>query len=153
VFLGRRSWEQIQQHFAEADLFMFTSLRDTFGTVNFEALAKGCPVMCLDHHGVGSHLPDAVAIKVPATTPQAVVDAMARHIDQLASDRAPLREMSQAAYSFAATQQWDRRALLMDQLYRQVLARRAANTRSLGVSQTVSRQPTQPSDVEMKGSL
>ena len=106
VFLGRLSWQEMQQRFAEADLFMFTSLRDTFGTVNFEALAKGCPVICLNHQGVGSHLPDAVAIKVPPTTPQAVVHAMARHIDSLASDRVPLRRMSQAAYSFATTQQW-----------------------------------------------
>jgi glycosyltransferase involved in cell wall biosynthesis len=130
VFLGGLSWQEMQQHFAQTDLFMFTSLRDTFGTVNFEALAKGCPIMCLDHHGVGSHLPDAVAIKVPATTPQAVVQAMARQIDTLASDRAQLRRMSQAAYSFARTQQWDDRAVLMEQLYRQVLARRGVNQTS-----------------------
>ena len=49
VFLGRLSWQEMQQRFAEADLFMFTSLRDTSGAVNFEALAKGCPVMCLNH--------------------------------------------------------------------------------------------------------
>jgi glycosyltransferase involved in cell wall biosynthesis len=130
VFLGRLSWQEMQQRFAEADLFMFTSLRDTFGSVNFEALAKGCPVMCLNHQGVGSHLPDAVAIKVPATTPQAVVQAMVRHIDSLAADRARLRRMSQAAYSFATTQQWKDRALVMEQLYRQVLARRGVNQTS-----------------------
>jgi glycosyltransferase involved in cell wall biosynthesis len=129
-FLGHLPWRELQQRFAEADLFMFTSLRDTFGTVNLEALAKGCPVMCLNHQGVGTHLPDAVAIKVPATTPQAVVQGMARHIDSLASDRARLRRMSEAAYIFATTQQWDDRALLMEQLYRQVLARRSVNQTS-----------------------
>ena len=123
VFLGHLSWHELQQRFAEADLLMFTSLRDTFGTVNFEALAKGCPVLCLNHHGVGSHLPDAAAIKVPATTPQAVIEAMAGHIDALASDRARLRRMSEAGYNFAITQQWGERALLMERHYRQVLAR------------------------------
>jgi hypothetical protein len=39
--------------------------------------------------------------------------------------------MSQAGYSFATTQQWKNRALQMEHLYRQVLARR-------GVSQTAS---------------
>jgi glycosyltransferase involved in cell wall biosynthesis len=124
VFLGRLPWQEMQQHFAEADLFLFTSLRDTFGSVNFEALAKGCPVICLDHQGVGSHLPDAVAIKVPATTPKAVVEAMAHHIDSLAFDRARLRQMSLEAYRFATTHQWGDRALLMEKLYRQVLALR-----------------------------
>jgi glycosyltransferase involved in cell wall biosynthesis len=135
VFLGQLPWREMQQHFAQADLFIFTSLRDTFGTVSFEALAKGCPVICLDHHGVGSHLPDAVAIKVPVTTPRAVVYTMAHHIDSLASDRPRLRRMSQAAYSFARTQLWHDRALLMERLYRQVLARG-------GVNQTSS--PTEP---------
>jgi len=128
VFLGGLSWQEMQQHFVEADLFVFTSLRDTLGTVNFEAMAKGCPVMCLDHHGVGSHLPDAVAVKVPVTALQAVVQAMASHIDALASDRARLRGMSQAAYRFATTQRWDERALLMEHFYRQVLARRGVES-------------------------
>jgi glycosyltransferase involved in cell wall biosynthesis len=130
VFLGRLPWQELQQRFAEADLFVFTSLRDTFGAVNLEALAKGCPVMCLNHQGVGSHLPDAVAIKVPPTTPRAVVQAMASHIDSLASNRVGLRRMSQAGYSFATTQQWKDRALLMEQLYRQVLARHSVNQTS-----------------------
>jgi hypothetical protein len=55
---------------------------------------------------------------------------MARHIEALASDRERLRQMSQAAYSFAATQQWDNRARLMERLYRQVLARRGVNRAS-----------------------
>jgi glycosyltransferase involved in cell wall biosynthesis len=129
-FLGHVPWQDLQQRFAEADLFVFTSLRDTFGTVNLEALAKGCPVMCLNQHGVGTHLPDDVAVKVPPTTPEAVVQAMAHQIDSLASDRARLRKMSQAAYRFASTQQWSDRAVVMEQLYRQVLARRAVDQTS-----------------------
>jgi glycosyltransferase involved in cell wall biosynthesis len=130
VFLGHLPWRDMQQRFAEADLFMFTSLRDTSGAVYFEAVAKGCPVMCLNHHGAGSHLPDAAAIKVPVTTPRAVVQAMARHIDSLASDRTRLRGMSQPAYNFATTQQWADRAVLMEKLYRQVLKRRGVNQTS-----------------------
>jgi glycosyltransferase involved in cell wall biosynthesis len=130
-FLGHVPWRELQQRFAEADLFIFTSLRDTFGTVNLEALAKGCPVMCLNHQGVGTHLPADAAIKVSPTKPEEVVQAMARHIDALASDRARLRQMSEAAYRFATTQQWNDRALVMEQLYRQVLARRAVNQTSL----------------------
>jgi len=126
-FLGSLPWQETQRRFAEADLFLFTSLRDTFGTVNLEAAAKGCPVICLDHHGVASHLPDDAAIKVPPTTPRAVVQAMARHIDALAADRARLRRMSEAAHRFSATQQWADRAVVMEKIYRQVLARRGVD--------------------------
>lgn len=126
TFLDQLSWPDMQQRFAEADLFLFTSLRDTFGTVNFEAMAKGCPVICLDHTGVGTHLPDDAAIKVPVTTPREVVKEMARQIEALATDRARLQRMSEAAYNFAATQHWENRALLMEQLYRQVLRQHVA---------------------------
>jgi glycosyltransferase involved in cell wall biosynthesis len=127
TFLGHLSWEDVQRRLAEADLFLFTSLRDAFGTVNFEAMAKGCPVLCLNHNGVATHLPELAAIKVPVTTPQVVVREIARHIEALASDRARLRRMSEAAYSFAATQSWDGRALRMEQFYRQVLRQRTAD--------------------------
>jgi glycosyltransferase involved in cell wall biosynthesis len=119
-FLGRLSWQELQQRLATADLFMFTSLRDTFGTVNLEAMAKGCPVICLNQNGVGAHLPDDAAIKVPVTTPRAVVQEIAHKIEALASDRASLRHMSEAAYRFAEEQRWERRAMRMEELYRQV---------------------------------
>jgi glycosyltransferase involved in cell wall biosynthesis len=133
TFLGQLSWEDLQQRLAEADLFLFTSLRDAFGTVNFEAMAKGCPVLCLNHNGVATHLPDLAAIKVAVTTPRTLAREIARQIEALASDRAQLRRMSEAAYSFAATQSWDGRALLMEQLYRQVLIRRVADPAAAAV--------------------
>jgi glycosyltransferase involved in cell wall biosynthesis len=130
TFLGRLSWQNLQQRFTEVDLFLFTSLRDTLGAVIFEAMAKGCPVMCLNHNGAGTHLPDDASIKVPVTTPREVVHEMVRQIDALASDRARLQRMSKAAYRFATTQQWDQRATLMEELYRQMLAQRGAADRA-----------------------
>ena len=124
AFLGHLSWEDVQQRLDEVDLFLFTSLRDAFGTVNFEAMAKSCPVLCLNHNGVAAHLPELATIKVPVTTQRAVVREIARQIDALASHRGRLERMSEAAYNFAATQHWENRALLMEQLYRQVLQQR-----------------------------
>jgi glycosyltransferase involved in cell wall biosynthesis len=136
TFLGRLSWEDLQQRFIQADLFLFTSLRDTLGAVVFEAMAKGCPVMCLNHNGAATHLPADAAIKVPVTTPQRVVKQLAREIEALASDPKRLRLMSDAAYRFITTQQWDKRARDMENLYRQVLARHghSAGAVSVGAS-------------------
>ena len=72
-FLGRVPHAEILSLFETAHVFIFTSLRDTFGNTALEALIAGAPVVCIDHNGVGAHLPSDAAIKVPLTTPAEVV--------------------------------------------------------------------------------
>tara|TARA_R110002096_G_scaffold75540_4_gene178451 strand:+ start:1586 stop:2758 length:1173 start_codon:yes stop_codon:yes gene_type:complete len=43
-FLGSKSGEDLARHFADADVFVFPSLTDTFGLVILEAMACGTPV-------------------------------------------------------------------------------------------------------------
>jgi glycosyltransferase involved in cell wall biosynthesis len=43
-FLGKKVGEDLAQHYAAADIFVFPSLTDTFGLVILEALASGVPV-------------------------------------------------------------------------------------------------------------
>jgi glycosyltransferase involved in cell wall biosynthesis len=44
VFTGPKSGEELAEHYASADAFVFPSLTDTFGNVILEALACGVPV-------------------------------------------------------------------------------------------------------------
>jgi glycosyltransferase involved in cell wall biosynthesis len=44
VFVGTKQGEDLAQHYAAADVFVFPSLTDTFGLVVLEALACGVPV-------------------------------------------------------------------------------------------------------------
>jgi glycosyltransferase involved in cell wall biosynthesis len=44
VFLGRLPTEELADHYASADVFVFPSVTDTFGNVIVEALASGTPV-------------------------------------------------------------------------------------------------------------
>lgn len=44
VFLGAKFGDDLARHFADADVFVFPSLTDTFGLVNIEAMATGTPV-------------------------------------------------------------------------------------------------------------
>lgn len=43
-FVGARTGEDLAQHYADADVFVFPSRTDTFGLVLLEALASGVPV-------------------------------------------------------------------------------------------------------------
>lgn len=122
MFLGSLPWRLLQERFAEAHVFLFTSVQDTLGSVVFEAVAKGCPVICLDHGGA-AHLPDDVAIKISPRTPRRAVEEIARAIDRLASDRAQLKQLSEAAYRWSKSQRWDVRANAMAECYAELLSK------------------------------
>jgi len=44
IFVGSKQGEDLAEHYAAADVFVFPSLTDTFGLVVLEALASGVPV-------------------------------------------------------------------------------------------------------------
>lgn len=51
IFLGRKPHQDVPKFFASADIFIFTSLTDTFGLVTLEAAASGTPVLAYNVRG------------------------------------------------------------------------------------------------------
>ncbi len=120
TFLGRVPWRQMVNLFRSSDLFLFTSLRDSFGSVVLEAMGQGLPIVTLDHQGVGDHVPATAGIKVPVTTPEPTIAALAQGLRQLYSNPALRHQMGHAAWTYAQSQTWDQRAQRMDQYYQEV---------------------------------
>jgi glycosyltransferase involved in cell wall biosynthesis len=116
-FRGRIPWPDLQMLYRTAHVFLFTSIRDSYGTAPLEALAAGAPLICLDHQGADVHLPDDVAVRIPLGRPRAIAAATARAIDNLAQDRGRLAEMSCASRRYAETEAWDSRAASMQRHY------------------------------------
>lgn len=101
-----------------ADLFAFTSLRDTSGNVVLEALGAGLPVICLDHQGAHDIVTDRCGVKIPVTTPREVVCALRDAMLWLASDEAVWRRLSHGASDRAQELSWGRQAERMATIYR-----------------------------------
>jgi len=57
VFTGPKFDVELARHFADADVFVFPSLTDTFGLVNLEAMACGTPVAAFPAHGPKDIIP------------------------------------------------------------------------------------------------
>lgn len=122
-WLGWVPFAEMQDHFRGADLFIFTSLRDTSGNVVLEALSAGTPVIGPDHQGVGDMVDETCGFLVPVTTYPAMVAAYRDAIVQLSSDREWLGRLSEGARYRADHYSWNRQGERMRDLYNDVVAR------------------------------
>jgi glycosyltransferase involved in cell wall biosynthesis len=140
--LYRRSWERLAQRlgigqhiqwtgwiphhealqqYRWADLFVFTSLRDTFPTAVLEALSQGLPVVCFDHLGMGDIVNERCGKKIPLTTPAAAVNALREAIVAATSDSAGWERLSRGAIERASEYTWSQQGKQLARYYRQVL--------------------------------
>ncbi len=93
-FAGYRQGEDLADHYAASDIFVFASLTETFGNVVLEAMASGLPVVALRAGGVGETVqPEATGILIdPAEPPASMASALIRLIDRPNErGRCPLR--------------------------------------------------------------
>lgn len=112
-WLGWLPHDEAGSQYLWADVFAFTSVRDTTGTVLLEALDAGVPVVTLDHQGAADVVTDDAGIKVPVTTPDETVARLSWAFVELATDSLVRRTLSDGAirraeaYRFEAKrEQW-----------------------------------------------
>lgn len=56
IFAGVQRGDALSRHFASADLFVFSSLSETFGNVTLEAMASGLASVAFDYGAAREHL-------------------------------------------------------------------------------------------------
>lgn len=86
VFAGAVDHEEVLVRMGEADVFFFTSVRDTSGGVNLEAMAMGLPVLCLAHQGVGDITNESCAIRIPPGEIDETIRGLADGVRRFCSD-------------------------------------------------------------------
>jgi glycosyltransferase involved in cell wall biosynthesis len=96
-FWGRVPHDEVPKMLLDSDIFLFTSLRDTFPTVVLESMALGLPAVSLDHQGLRTLTDDAV-IKVPVTDAETIVNDLAHALSQLVQAPAERRSRGYAAW-------------------------------------------------------
>ncbi|MFO0805466.1 MAG: glycosyltransferase [Gemmataceae bacterium] len=122
TWCGWLAHSEAVRQFDWADVFAFTSLRDTFPTVLLEALAAGTPVVCLDHHGMRDIVTPECGIKIPMTTPERVIADLSDSLAGMAGDPARWNALSRGAVERARLFLWSRLGDEMGSIYRQLLA-------------------------------
>lgn len=114
---GRLSWTEVHRAYESADVFVFTSLRDTDGMQLLEAMAHALPIITLDHQGAAELVPDEAGIKVPVTSPWQTRQGIADAIVELAGSADLRATMGAAAHRRALDFTLSRRMRDIEALY------------------------------------
>ncbi len=85
-FLGQVPRSDVETLYREADAFLFPSFREPSGSVIFEALRHGLPVITTNRGGPGYVVDDSCGISVDAHSPEQLANDLAGAITTLALD-------------------------------------------------------------------
>lgn len=109
-------------HYDWADVFAFTSLRDTSGTGLLEALAAGCPIISVNHQGAADIVDQTSGILVPVKNQEVTVQGFADAITSLQRSPELWKQLSDGARERAKQYRWDARLDWTRALYENGLA-------------------------------
>lgn len=104
-------------------LFVITSLQDLTSTVTLEALASGLPIICFDHCGFADVVTEDNGVRVPLTTPNCVVEKVARAIVQMQTCEKARTRWSENAVIASQHEEWWRKSKKIKSIYKMILSR------------------------------
>ncbi|WP_375447777.1 glycosyltransferase family 4 protein [uncultured Fibrella sp.] len=104
---GYVGYEQVKAFYQQADVFFFTSLRDTGPAQLLEAMAYSLPVVTLNIHGQAELVNESTGIRVPVTDQETVSSELAKAIEWMYHHPDERLAMGANAYEFASQQTWE----------------------------------------------
>jgi len=111
--------ERMQDLFASHDIFLFPSLMEGLPSVLLEAMASGMPVITAETCGMPDVVEDSFnGLLVPPADATAIEAAVLR----LAASSEFRQSLGQAAQLTMARYTWERSALMLEKLFRHVIA-------------------------------
>ncbi len=125
TFTGKLPFPAVMEEFERAEVFCFTSLRDTSGNVVLEAMAAGVPVVCFDHQGARDMVNDVSGVKIAVTSPKHAIQDWAEALQGLAKDGERLLRLSEGATERARKFLWENNGERLNAIYRELVGEAA----------------------------
>ncbi|MFK7846876.1 MAG: glycosyltransferase family 4 protein [Rhodothermales bacterium] len=118
---GRVPWDEVQTAYEEHEVFLFTSLRDSFGSQLLEAMSNGLAIVTLDHQGAHDFVPNEAGIRVKVSNPKETMNRLAEALTSLHENPEKLSGMSKTGLEFARRNNWTIKAAEMTKMYDSVV--------------------------------
>lgn len=132
-WVGKVDYEQVKDYYEKADVFLFTSLRDTGPAQLLEAMAYSLPVVTLNIHGQAELVDDSTGIRVTVSDPETVTADLARAIEWMYHHETERTGMGLNAFHFAQRQTWESKVgYIVKKYYGAVMERSAGLAVALG---------------------
>lgn len=120
-FWGRLPRHETIERLSQCHALLHTSLHDSGGWVCVEAMAMGRPVVCLDLGGPSTQVTEETGFKVPAETPEQVVEEVAIALAKLAQNAELRHQLGQAGQRRVnEIYSWQARGQHLSQIYRTI---------------------------------
>jgi glycosyltransferase involved in cell wall biosynthesis len=118
LFAGFRTGEDLAQHYASADMFLFPSLTETFGNVTLEAMSSALPVVAYRHAAAAELIRSGENGQLIEAGDQEAFERAAIELAEMHTLRA---QMGQEARITALGQAWPLIFQKTEKIFRQVI--------------------------------
>ncbi|MGF1491707.1 MAG: glycosyltransferase family 4 protein [Microcoleaceae cyanobacterium] len=113
--------DQTLQKLGQCLALVHPSLHESGGMVCLEAMAAGCPVICLDLGGPAIQVTAETGIKVPVHSSEQVMQGLMKAMETLARDREFYLSLKRAGLQKVQTEApWDRKAKYFTEIYQEI---------------------------------
>jgi glycosyltransferase involved in cell wall biosynthesis len=117
-FAGRLARAEVLERYADFDLSVFLSLRDTGGYAVLESMFNEVPVVCFDCGGPALAVEPECGVKIAVTAREQVIENLTAAFRNYDKDRATIRRHGKnARASVLANYSWDAKAAQMHDVY------------------------------------
>ncbi len=124
-FFGALPRARVLELLTDCDVLVHPSLHDSSGWSCLEAMAAGRPVICLDLGGPALQVTEKTGIKVPAISPEQVVNDLAEAMSSLARDPDLRKRLGQTARRRVKEYfDWNKKREWMNELYQKAFGQR-----------------------------
>ncbi|MEO0857959.1 MAG: glycosyltransferase family 4 protein [Bacteroidota bacterium] len=128
---GFLPYAEALESYADADLFVFSSLRDTSGNVVLEAFANGLPVVALDHQGARDMVTADCGAKVPVSWPGQTARGIAEAVRSITATAERYDRLSAGAIERAKDYAWTRNGEIVNEIYTELTGKQGTFRRVL----------------------